>query len=126
MKTNHKVAIALVAGLVCGGAVIQGLHAQATPPTYVVIDISAINDPAAFKAVPPRAGAQTLTSFGGKYIIRSESAIAVEGTPPKRFVVIQFDTLDHAKAWHASDSTTEVEAIRMKTTDSREFMVGGM
>ena len=29
MKTNYKVAIALVAGAAIGGAAIQGLHAQA-------------------------------------------------------------------------------------------------
>ena len=36
MKTNYKVAIALIAGAAIGGAAIQGLHAQAKPPVYVV------------------------------------------------------------------------------------------
>jgi hypothetical protein len=36
MKSNYKVAIALVAGTAIGGAAIQGLHAQTKPPVYFV------------------------------------------------------------------------------------------
>jgi hypothetical protein len=43
MKTNCKVAVALVAGAAIGGAAIQGLHAQAKPPIYVVQDITVSN-----------------------------------------------------------------------------------
>lgn len=86
MKPTYKIAVALAAGIVIGGAVIQGLHAQATPPTYVVVDISAITDAAGFKAIPAKASPASLAQFGGKYIIRSESAIAIDGPAPKRFV----------------------------------------
>ncbi len=43
MKTNYKLAVALVAGVAIGGAAIQGLHAQAKPPAYVIIPILKIN-----------------------------------------------------------------------------------
>jgi uncharacterized protein (DUF1330 family) len=66
-----------------------------------------------------------VAGFGGKYIVRSDKITAVDGTPPKRFVVIEFDTMEHAKAWRASDLTAKVDAIRAKTTTSREFIVGG-
>jgi hypothetical protein len=36
MKSNYKVAIALIAGVAIGGAAIQGLHAQATPKAYII------------------------------------------------------------------------------------------
>ena len=45
MQTRYKVAVALGAGIVMGGAAVQGLYAQATPPTYFVADISDISDP---------------------------------------------------------------------------------
>ena len=48
MQTNYKVAIALVAGAAIGAA-IQGLHAQAKPPAYLVIPVLKINDAAAYK-----------------------------------------------------------------------------
>jgi hypothetical protein len=73
MKANHKLAIALAAGIAISGAVIQGLHAQATPPTYVVVDISEITDAEGFKAIPPKASPASLATFGGKYVIRTEN-----------------------------------------------------
>jgi uncharacterized protein (DUF1330 family) len=124
MKTNHKLAIALVAGVAIGGAVIQGLHAQATPPAYVVVDISDITDPQGFKAIPP--GPETLAPFGGRYLIRTEKITALDGVAPKRFVVIAFDSVEKAKAWKASLSAQEVDVIRDKTTKSSQFLVGGM
>jgi uncharacterized protein (DUF1330 family) len=126
MKSNYKLATALVAGVAVGGAVIQGLHAQATPAAYVVVDISDITDPEGFKAIPPKSGQETLAPFGGKYLIRTEKITALDGTAPKRFVVIAFDSVENAKAWKASASSKEVDAIREKTTKSSQFLVEGM
>ena len=126
MKLNHKLAISLVAGAAVGGAVIQGLHAQATPPVYVVVDISDITDPQGFKAIPPKSGPETLAPFGGKYIIRTDKITALDGTPPKRFVVIAFDSVAKANAWKASASSKEVDVIRDRTTKSSQFLVEGM
>jgi uncharacterized protein (DUF1330 family) len=126
MTSNQKLAIALFAGVALGGTVIHGLHAQATPPAYVVVDISDINDPEGFKAVPAKAGPETLTPFGGKYVIRTDKITGLDGTPPKRFVLIAFDSVEKAKAWKASASSKEVDAIRNKTTKSSQFLVEGM
>lgn len=126
MKLNHKLAITLVAGVAVGGAIIQGLHAQATPPVYVVVDISDITDPQGFKAIPPKSGPETLAPFGGKYIIRTEKITALDGTSPKRFVVIAFDSVAKANAWKASANSKEVDVIRDRTTKSTQFLVEGM
>lgn len=126
MKAKHKLAVALVVGVASGGAIIQGLHAQTKPPVYVVVDIADITDPEGFKAIPPLAGPEMLTPFGGRYIIRTDKITALDGTPPKRFVVISFDTVEHAQAWKASESSKKVDAIRDKTTKSAQFLVDGM
>jgi uncharacterized protein (DUF1330 family) len=126
MKMKHKLALALVVGLASGSAIMQGLHAQTKPPVYVVVDIAAITDPEGFKAIPPLAGPESLTPFGGRYVIRTEKITALDGTPPKRFVVIAFDTVEHAQAWKASESSQKVDAIRDKTTKSVQFLVDGM
>ena len=101
MKTKYKVAIALVAGVTIGGAAIQGLHAQAKPPVYLVIPILKINDAAAFKAaVSGRVmAAAELKAAGGHYVIRSQKFTSVDGTPPERLVVIAFDSVEKAKAF---------------------------
>ena len=126
MKSSHKLAIVLIAGVAVGGSVIQVLHAQNTSPVYVVVDIRDITDPEGFKAIPPKAGPETLAPFGGKYVIRTEKITALDGTPPKRFVVIAFDSVEKAKAWKASANSKEVDVIRDKTTTSSQFLVEGM
>jgi uncharacterized protein (DUF1330 family) len=124
---NQRIALglAMLAGAAIGATAIQGLHAQASPPTYVVVDISDITDPEGFKALLPKAG-PAAAAFGGKFIMRTENITAVDGTPPKRFVVTAFDSLDKAKAWKASAAQKEVDAIASKTTKSRQFFVEGM
>jgi uncharacterized protein (DUF1330 family) len=47
------------------------------------------------------------------------------GPPPKRFVVIQFDSVKKAKAWNATPQVAEINAIRAKATKSRSFVVEG-
>jgi uncharacterized protein (DUF1330 family) len=126
MRANHKLAIALVVGIAAGGVITQGLRAQTKPPVYVIVDIAEITDPEGFKAIPPLAGPETLTPFGGRYIIRTEKITALDGTPPKRFVVIAFDSVEKAQAWKASESAKKVDAIRDKTTKSSQFLVDGM
>jgi uncharacterized protein (DUF1330 family) len=107
MKTRDKFVIAVAAGAAVGGSVVQGLHAQATPPAYAVIDISNITDPEGLKALIPKAGPAT-AAFGGKFIVRTENITASDGTPPKRFVIIAFDSLAKAKAWDASEAQKEL------------------
>jgi uncharacterized protein (DUF1330 family) len=126
MKANRKLTIALVAGIAAGGAIMQGLHAQAKPPVYVVVDIFDITDPDGFKVIPALAGPETLAPFGGRYVIRTDKITALDGTPPKRFVVIAFDSVEKAQAWKASESSKKVDVIRDKTTKSSQFLVDGM
>jgi uncharacterized protein (DUF1330 family) len=126
MKANRKLAIALVASIAAGGAIIQGLHAQAKPPVYVVVDIADITDTEGFKAIIPLSAPDTLTPFGGRYVIRTDKITALDGTPPKRFVVIAFDNVEQAQAWKASESAKKVDVIRDKTTKSSQFLVDGM
>jgi uncharacterized protein (DUF1330 family) len=125
MKTRYKLAIAVIAGAAVGGSVVQGIHAQATPPTYAIVDVSSVTDAEGYKALFPKAG-PAVAALGGKYLVRTENIIATDGTPPKRFVVIAFDSLAKAKAWEASEAQKEVDAIRMKNSTSRQFFVEGM
>jgi len=129
MKTNYKLAFALIAGIAIGGGAIQGLHAQAKPPAYVVIPILKINDAAAFKTdVIDKANATMgeLKSTGGEYIIRNTKFTSLDGTPPERLVLIKFDSVEKAQAFWSSPAQKEVNAGRMKTTNSLAFIVEGL
>jgi uncharacterized protein (DUF1330 family) len=125
---NFKVAIALVAGLVIGATAIQGLHAQATPPVYIVVPILKINDAAAFKAGVIDKGAMSATELaaaGGHWVVRSQKFTSLNGNPPERLVIFAFDNAEKAQAFWNSPNQKEVNAARMKTTNSLAFMVEG-
>src|ERR1700674_1203235 len=89
--------LTLLAGIVVGATAISGLHAQGKPGAYAVIDISEITDPETFKTLLPKAG-PAMAGSGGQFIVRTENFTPVSGTPPKRFVIIAFDSMDKAKA----------------------------
>ena len=123
MKSSQKFAIALAAAVALGGFAVKELSAQSLPPTYFIVDFSEITDPEGFKALATKATPEILAGFGGKYLVRGQNITAVEGVAPKRFVIIAFDTPEHAKAW---TEQPDPRAIRAKTTKSRSFIVQGL
>ncbi|MGA9126161.1 MAG: DUF1330 domain-containing protein [Pseudolabrys sp.] len=127
MKTPHVIGLSMLAGIALGAIAIQGLHAQAKPPAIVVVDINDITDPEGFKAVTQRPTASTATVMeGGRYIARSANVTALQGTAPKRSIIIAFDNAEKAPAWYTSPEQKKINEIRTKTTQSRVFMVEGM
>ncbi len=125
MKTKYKVAIALVAGTAIGGAAIQSIHAQMKPPTYVVVAIRKITDADSFKTILPKYPA-TMAAAGGNFVIRTDKITSLDGTPPARLILIKFDSVEKAQAWHNLAATKELDAIRVKSTDSLAFIVEGL
>jgi uncharacterized protein (DUF1330 family) len=125
MRAYLPVTLALLAGISIGAVAVTGLNAQGKGPgAYAIVDISEISDPATFKTLLPIAG-KANDQFGGKFVVRTENIVSLDGTPPKRFVVIAFDSMDKAKAWDRSSLQGEVNAIRKKSTKSRTFLVDG-
>jgi uncharacterized protein (DUF1330 family) len=122
MKTRYTVVLSMLAGAALGAVSVGGLYAQGKAPgVYVVIDISEIKDAEVFKTIFAKTG--SVAPFGGHNIIASEKIQALQGTPPKRFVVTAFDNAEKAKAWDASAAAKEITAIREKSTTSRAFIV---
>jgi len=94
------------------------------PPTYVVVAIRKITDADGYKEVMAKAPAAAAAS-GATFVIRTDKITSLDGTPPARFVLLKFDSVEQAQAWHTSAAQKEVDAIRAKTTDSLAFMVEG-
>jgi uncharacterized protein (DUF1330 family) len=117
--------LTLAVGFALGSYGVPGLHAQGKPGAYAIVDISEIVDPEGLKQLGPKAG-PAATTVGGTYIARTENIVALDGTAPKRFVIIAFDNVDKAKAWYATPAQKEVDAIRQKALKSRVFVVEGM
>lgn len=51
---------------------------------------------------------------------------AVTATPPARFAVIAFYSEEKFKAWDNLPAIKDLNAVRLKTTKSRAFMVEGI
>jgi uncharacterized protein (DUF1330 family) len=119
--------LTMLTGVAIGAFAVQGLHAQAKPPTYVVIDIAKVTDPEGFKAVTSSAaaGPARLKELEGRYVIRSTTMTAIDGAPPDRFVVLAFDNKEKAQDWVEAADIKAINAIRNKTTNSSAFIVEG-
>ena|SRR5438105_4747793 len=129
MKPSAKFVVTLVAGLTIGAGAVHVLYAQGTPPAYVVTEIEEVIDAAAFSVVTQRPQAEAaarIQQAGGRYVTRTDKITALDGTPPKRMIVIAFDSLEKAKAFTTIPSQKEIDANRTKNTKSRAFIVQGM
>ena len=126
MKISVKHAFTLLAGIALGGAVIHTIHAQAKPPTYVVVAIRKINDAAGYKTDVVDKASAAMANSGAKFVVRTDKITALDGTPPQRYVIIAFESAEKAMAWHNSAAQKEVDAGRMKHSDSLSFMVEGL
>ena len=125
MKMNYKLVAATLLGAVAGAAGISALRAQAPKPAagFVVAEVE-VTDPATFKEYGDKAPG-TIKQYGGRYIIRGGKSESVEGDAPKRFIVIQFDNVEKAKAWEDSPEYGAIKPIRHKSAKSRVFIIEG-
>ena len=125
MKTNHKLMLAVLAGSVFGVAGTTAIHARQAKvlPGYVVAEVD-VTDPATFQKYADKAPG-TIAASGGHYVIRGGKFTSIEGEPPKRFVVIQFDSVEKAKAWEDSPAYDAIKPIRHSSAKSRVFIIEG-
>jgi uncharacterized protein (DUF1330 family) len=125
MNSRYKVALAMTAGIAIGAAAIQGLHAQAKPTGYVVVEVAVTDkDGYAKEFIPP--AAKAIEEGGGKYVVRGGKTVSFQGTPPaSRVVVLQFESMDKAQAWWDSPGRKNSQTIGDKYATFRIFAVEG-
>jgi uncharacterized protein (DUF1330 family) len=129
MKSIYIIGLSMAAGVVVGASAIQGLHAQAKTPVYAITIIDEITDPAANAANSGRtneAAAETSKGFGGHYLVRTHNITRLDGTPPKRVLIHEFDSIENAQKWYNSSDQQKVNEIRLKSTRSRAFIAEGL
>src|SRR2546423_14737279 len=88
MKTHYSVTLAMLAGFGLGAVAVEGLHAQAKPPVYQVVEIEPSNMEAYVKDYVPKAQA-AIKAAGGKFLAAGGKTTTIEGGPPKARGVIQ-------------------------------------
>lgn len=124
MKQYFLLGLAILAGAALGAAAVDRLHAQGKSGAYAVIEISELTKPDDYRPIITK-GPVAAKAFGGRYVIRTGDITASDGTPPKRIIIIGFDSMEKLKAWYASPAQKEVDAIQLKTSKSRQFFVEG-
>jgi len=126
MKANYKIAIALLAGTALGAAAVQGLHAQAKPPAFVVAEIDITNQDAFLKEYTPLA-IKALSDSGNKPLARGGKTVSIEGAPPKsRIVINSFANLDAAVAAYSSPAYKKAREVGNKYGKFRLYAIEGL
>ena len=92
---------------------------------YVIVQVE-VNDPVRYedykKMVPP-----SIAKFGGRFLVRGGKTHTLEGSwAPKRFVIVEFPSVEEAKAWWASPEYAEAKALRQATAESMMIVAEGV
>ncbi len=94
-------------------------------PGYVIVEID-VTDPVAYEEYKKQASA-TVVSYGGKYLVRGGAAETLEGErQPKRIVVLQFESMERARAWWNSEEYSEPKKLRQCCAITQMTLVEGI
>ncbi|HEX8228198.1 MAG TPA: DUF1330 domain-containing protein [Chloroflexia bacterium] len=92
---------------------------------YVIVEVD-VTDPEGYEEYKTPAAATVIAS-GGRYLVRGGKTEVLEGDwQPTRLVVLQFDSIEQAKAWYNSEEYEPLKGIRQRTTNSRMILVEGV
>ena len=91
---------------------------------YVIVN-NEVTDEALHAEFREQAAA-TVKAHGGKYLVRG-AAEAIEGEwVPDRIVIIEFGSVEQAKAWLNSPEYAETKKLRMKAASASVIVVEGV
>jgi uncharacterized protein (DUF1330 family) len=119
MNRSSTLGLGMFLGASLGAAAVKGLQAQGkTPGAYAILDVSEVVDAAAVKSIVAKAIA-SVKAGGGEYLARTDKITGLSGEPPKRVVIIAFDSMDQAKSWYNSPAQQEINAMADKALKQR-------
>ena len=123
MHTYAKIGLGSLVGFAIGAAAVQGLHAQAKPPAYVISEIEVTNADAYAKEYVPLAN-KALAESGQKRLASGGKTISLAGQPPaSRIALSMFDSLEKAQAAYTSPTYLEARKIGDQHGKLRIFAV---
>lgn len=94
-------------------------------PAFVVALIQTISDPETYKQYVARVEA-TLAPFGGRFLARVPGPELLEGGPaPSRAIILEFPSVEKARAWHASPAYQPVLAMRQSASQGTLLLLPG-
>ena len=91
---------------------------------YIIVDVT-VTDPVKYedyKKLTPG----SLKPYDGKFIVRGGKCETLEGDwNPQRIVVLEFPSLERAKAWWSSDTYAPAKAIRQAASITKLLVIEG-
>jgi uncharacterized protein (DUF1330 family) len=91
---------------------------------YLILDID-VHDAELYReymALTPG----TLKPFGGRFLVRGGEHEVLEGDwRPRRLVVVEFPSIDHARRFYASEDYVAAMAIRKRAATANTVLVEG-
>jgi uncharacterized protein (DUF1330 family) len=91
---------------------------------YIIAEVQ-VTDPERYEEYRKQVEG-TIAAYGGKYLVRGGQAEALEGDDPHgRLVVLEFASLDEARAWYDSQEYAGPKALRRATSTGRVILVDG-
>ncbi|HKG90682.1 MAG TPA: DUF1330 domain-containing protein [Gemmatimonadaceae bacterium] len=94
-------------------------------PAYIIVQIS-VRDPDTYERykllTPP-----SIAAYGGRYIVRGGATETLEGSwSPRRLVVLEFPSVERARAWWGSPEYAGAKALRQQCADTEMLLVDGL
>lgn len=94
-------------------------------PAYVINDM-VVTDPELFERYkqlsPP-----TVAQYGGRFLVRGGQVEGLEGDwQPRRLVIIEFPSLEKARAWIDSPEYAPARRLREQASNSRVIVADGV
>ena len=94
-------------------------------PAYVIVQVD-VKDPVRYEDYKRMVPA-SFERYGGRFLVRGGKTHTMEGDwTPKRFVLVEFPSVEQAKAWWASPEYAEAKALRQATADSQLIIAEGI
>jgi uncharacterized protein (DUF1330 family) len=125
MRTYYQIGFALAAGSVLGAGAMQAIHAQATPPVFLIFDAE-IKDQASYQPFSQTA-VKEIQAQGGKFLVRGAKPEVLSGPPtPNILSITQWNNKESVKRWFDSDAMKPVREAQAKYTATRLLIVDGV
>ena len=91
---------------------------------YVIGEIE-VNDPALYEEYRKQVMA-VVTKYGGKFIVRGGKVETLEGGwAPRRFVALEFPSMEQAQKWYRSPEYAPLIELRKKASRGKLILVEG-
>jgi len=94
-------------------------------PAYVIASID-VNDPVRYEGYRNMV-LPTITAYGGRFLARGGKVDSLEGPwRPNRLVIVEFPSVERAKAWWSSPEYAGAKALRQATSHGSLIVIEGV